>query len=388
MGGGIRSNVWMGKPLALLVGAPLLVGLDFGVNYIAGGADVLFHPYNLAGYATTVVFAGTIAVCGYLLNRFDDAVIRHSRIVYWSLAGAVVLTALNLPLISLTPDLPTWRAVSWIYFAMVGGLAGGSLAGLLETRAIARARAAERAKAKTELANEHSAQLEYLHGLLRHEVLNNANLINGYAELAAKESDGEVDEHLELIVDRTESMTSVITDVRTLLDSLRASDPTSLEPVDLSSILRDSIMEVREANEALQLSTSIPEDVYVLADELLSRVFSHILLNALEHNDSSPPRIEVDLETNPETVTVRISDNGPGIPEAKRNTLFEGAQSGANHGLGLYLADSLVSRYDGSLELAETGPDGSTFSVELPRADISDSSRPRRTTAEPSPVVS
>lgn len=109
------------------------------------------------------------------------------------------------------------------------------------------------------------------------------------------------------------------------------------------------------------------------ADGLLERVFSNLLLNAVKHNDRSAPRIRVSVETDDETATVHVADNGPGVPEGQRDTLFErDTDRGSSHGLGLYLVRTLVERYGGSVELTETGPEGSVFTVTLPSAGASD----------------
>ncbi|WP_233255292.1 sensor histidine kinase [Haloplanus rallus] len=103
----------------------------------------------------------------------------------------------------------------------------------------------------------------------------------------------------------------------------------------------------------------------VTADALLGRVFANLLDNAVEHHDGQRPRITVGADPDGDTVRVRVQDDGPGIPERQRERLFE--QGGTRtHGLGLYLVRTLVERYGGSVELAETGPEGTTFVVELP----------------------
>lgn len=105
------------------------------------------------------------------------------------------------------------------------------------------------------------------------------------------------------------------------------------------------------------------------ADDLLPRVFSNLLSNAVEHNDGARPRVDVTVETTPDSVTVLVADDGPGVPRSKLPSLFERTAEGTSHGLGLYLVRTLAGRYGGRVDLRETGPDGSVFAVELPRAD-------------------
>ncbi|WP_328821414.1 sensor histidine kinase [Natronorubrum halalkaliphilum] len=95
-------------------------------------------------------------------------------------------------------------------------------------------------------------------------------------------------------------------------------------------------------------------------------MFRNLFENAVEHAESDASRIEVDVETTPETATVTVADNGPGISADTRATLFE--RKSQHHGLGLYLSRILANRYGGRIELVETGPDGSVFAVTLQRA--------------------
>ncbi len=76
------------------------------------------------------------------------------------------------------------------------------------------------------------------------------------------------------------------------------------------------------------------------------------------------------VDEQPETVTVTVADDGPGIPDKERERLFE--RKSTNHGLGLYLSRILANRYGGTVDLADTGPDGSVFVVALPRASVAD----------------
>jgi two-component system OmpR family sensor kinase len=74
-------------------------------------------------------------------------------------------------------------------------------------------------------------------------------------------------------------------------------------------------------------------------------------------------------------VALRVADNGPGIPLAEQERVFERfarvdkarARSQGSSGLGLAIARALVRRHGGSIELASVPGDGATFTVRLPR---------------------
>jgi signal transduction histidine kinase len=74
-------------------------------------------------------------------------------------------------------------------------------------------------------------------------------------------------------------------------------------------------------------------------------------------------------------VEIRVSDEGPGVPPAERERIFErfvrldaarGRPGGA--GLGLPIARCIAEAHGGTLVLADSGPAGSTFRVRLPVA--------------------
>lgn len=350
-------------PAALVGGGGLLVASLVGIN-LAQELEPL-TAIRLALFGVHFVLAGTLVACGCWLATTDLPPERYGRVAGWCLGGAGLFLLLHVPMIAIRADFVT--AVDWTHSAISFGAASGAVGGVIEAQTIERARTAEREAVRARTAEKQAERLEYLNTLLRHEVLNNANVISGYADLAHAESNGTVEEYLTTIRQQSEDMSAVIKDIRALIEAFQGDD--SSERVDLSALLTDEVEDLRTVYEAVEVEATIPDDLYVLADDLLARVFGNLLSNAVEHNDSSTPRVAVTVEPTPETVTVRIEDNGPGVPEAKRAAVFENSTRG-DHGVGLYLVWLLTDRYDGSVELAETGPEGTVFTVELPRAGV------------------
>lgn len=197
-------------------------------------------------------------------------------------------------------------------------------------------------------------------------MLNNVGIIKGYTELVLEGDRPDYTAELETIHRQSTEMSKVITDVRVLLESLQ--DTYTLEERDLSAVLTDALANVQAKTETpIEVEADVPDGVAVMADDLLPRVFGNLFSNAVEHNDGPAPRISVTVTEWVDEVTVRIADDGPGIPAAERETLFE-RSTRADHGLGLYIVGELVDRYGGRVELVETGPDGTTFDVTLNRA--------------------
>jgi signal transduction histidine kinase len=67
-------------------------------------------------------------------------------------------------------------------------------------------------------------------------------------------------------------------------------------------------------------------------------------------------------------ISVRIADNGPGLPKAARAALFRSPiERGAANGFGLAIARELAERNGGNLSYLD-GAKGATFVLELPNA--------------------
>lgn len=356
-----------------------LLGLGLGLTVVMASEIVLFFAVDptiltdgefLVGVITTVPFLVGITHAGYWLRSSGLSSARYPRIACWCLGGFVTFLLVNIALIAVIPT-ESWAVIiSWIRWAAAFGAGTGLLIGCIEGRAVERALTAERAVLRSEHLEEQRDYLDYLNGILRHEVLNTATIINGYASRVL-ETESALDDRsrrwLEIVIDQSEDMSTVIDDVRVLLQTTEGSYQP--ERVDAARVLADEVRKLENKWDPIDVETSIPDHVFVRADDLLARIFANLLSNAIEHNDAATPRVEITAEPGPETVRFEIADNGPGVPESKVDSLFDRIESyGSTHGLGLYLVSQLVARYDGSVELAETGSDGSRFTVELPAA--------------------
>lgn len=364
-----RSTVLQPRrvPSAIVATGILLEVVYVGTIVALEGVTALFGAMGLVGLVLTAPFALGIVLGGHWLGRCGLPAARYARVVGWCAGTTVVYVGLNLLLIAVFPTPTLVETVGWAIFSVMIGLAGGLLLGTIEALAIERALAAEREAVRAEQLAEQRDWFEYLNNLLRHEVLNAAHLVDGYTDLLLEEDApaGERREYLERIDRRSREMTDVIQDVRALLQS--ADEPETFEPVDLVDVLSDAVAELRDDHD-VTVETTWPEQAFVRADDLLARVFSNLLGNAVEHNDGRPwVGVTVEADDDADAVTVTIEDDGPGIPDRERERLFERNRAG-DHGLGLYLVRTLVGRYGGSVELVETGPDGTTFAVDIPRA--------------------
>ncbi|WP_254762734.1 sensor histidine kinase [Natrinema marinum] len=301
---------------------------------------------------------------GYRLEHSDIDPSRYGRVLEWFFGGALGFLLINLLTMAVYP----WSLagnVSWAQFAANAGAVGGFAVGYVEARAIQREVEATAATVRAEQLADERELLTYLNDLLRHEVLNSSQIIGGHATLLRQECDDERRrDRLATIERESDDLIGVIEDVRAMLDANRG--PETSSTVDLVAVLEEQLADCRVRFDTAVFEADLPDAVAVRGNKGLRWIFANLLENAVEHNDGDTARVRVTVDVTAESVTVTVADDGPGIPEANSETLFE--RKSDNHGLGLYFSRILANRYGGTVELAETGPDGSTFVVALPRA--------------------
>jgi signal transduction histidine kinase len=101
----------------------------------------------------------------------------------------------------------------------------------------------------------------------------------------------------------------------------------------------------------------------------LQRALFNLVLNACESVPPENGHVEVALREEIGGVEIRVSDNGRGIPEQVRNTLFDpfvsyGKENGT--GLGLTVVQKIISDHGGDVGVEKTSAQGTVFRLWLP----------------------
>lgn len=153
------------------------------------------------------------------------------------------------------------------------------------------------------------------------------------------------------------------------------------EPVDLAglvSAMSESLAHQLDEKNAAIASEDLPT---IVSDRLaLEQVFGNLIENAVKYlSPDRPGRIRVTAEDVGPLVRVSIADNGRGIDPKDFERIFDlfrraGRQDTPGEGIGLAHVRALVRRLGGSIEVASTPGEGSTFTVTLPRTFTSETS--------------
>jgi signal transduction histidine kinase len=123
----------------------------------------------------------------------------------------------------------------------------------------------------------------------------------------------------------------------------------------------------------VRLKNTVPRAITINADrEHMYRILTNLVRNAmqaLEQAETDKGLVTISGERRGRECLIRITDNGPGIPPAVRDRLFQAFQSAAKAGgtgLGLAIAAELAEAHGGRVEVAETGPGGTAMVVTIP----------------------
>lgn len=117
------------------------------------------------------------------------------------------------------------------------------------------------------------------------------------------------------------------------------------------------------------LTNAVADTLEIDADsEQLYRILLNLLRNAGEavHDGG---KVRVGAERKGPHVVIDVSDNGPGIPDAVAEHLFQPFATAARRGgtgLGLAISRDLAHAHGGELTVVETGPNGTTFRINIP----------------------
>src|SRR4051812_17189517 len=160
-----------------------------------------------------------------------------------------------------------------------------------------------------------------------------------------------------------------LVDTVLLLSKIQAGRVTSArEPVDVADPARDAVAElgldvvVVVNGEATPVVEGDPDQIY--------QIFVNLLVNAGRYG--APP-IRVQIESSDPDVTIRVSDEGDGVPAEFVPHLFDaftqapGATRAQGSGLGLAIVKGLVENSRGKIWYEPLRPRGACFVVQFPR---------------------
>jgi signal transduction histidine kinase len=145
----------------------------------------------------------------------------------------------------------------------------------------------------------------------------------------------------------------------------------------LRAALETAAEDAQLSDEGVRLQAAVDENAQILADpDQLHRILVNLMRNAREAIEGAPDKlghgvVDVGLTVEGGASVIRVSDDGPGLPQRAQANLFEPFKGSARRGgagLGLAISRELAQAHGGDLVLVETGPGGTVFDLRLPGA--------------------
>ncbi len=218
-------------------------------------------------------------------------------------------------------------------------------------------------------------ELERFAGVVAHDLRAPLTNIQGMIEIVrdGRATDDLADELLERAAANTHRLDTLVEELLRYASAGRTiGTPTRVE---LDTVVAEAVERLSAPIEATGAQVSLGPIPPVLGDgERLVQVVQNLVSNALTHlSDDRRPEVAIAGERMDGTVTLTVSDNGPGIPEWQRDSVLTAFHRGADAtttgtGLGLATVERIVTAHGGTIALEDAPGGGLRVRVELPAA--------------------
>ena len=243
----------------------------------------------------------------------------------------------------------------------------------------------EAASRELRAANDQLKELDRLKdeflSTVSHELRTPLTSIRSFSEILQDDPDmpaAQRGEFLGIVVSESERLTRLINNVLDMAKIEAGRMQWNVTEVDVGEAVEKASASLKGLFEqsAKRLTIERPEALPpVRADyDRLVQVVINLLSNAEKVCPAGDGLVKVTLRGDGDGVTVSVTDNGPGIPEAQRDTVFDrfyqvrdddtGNPMGT--GLGLAICRRIVEHLGGRIWVETTGPEGSCFRFHIP----------------------
>jgi len=219
----------------------------------------------------------------------------------------------------------------------------------------------ERKHVEAELTNQTNLAT-VLNRVLRHNLRNDISVIRGYTELMAEQLDDEP--VAETVLAHIDDLIKLSQKARELEELISASS--ERQYTEITSLVENIVGTISDEYPSSSISVEYDGEIRIGVLRNFDRAIEELVENAVKHSGDSP-RVTISIETVANGVEIRISDDGPGLPDHEAKVLADGKETPLAHGtgLGLWLAYWIIMNHDGSLDSTVTN-DGTTMTISVP----------------------
>ncbi len=175
------------------------------------------------------------------------------------------------------------------------------------------------------------------------------------------------DECTTMIIKQVDDLKNLVNEFSSFA-RMPASNPTLNN---LNDVLNDALVLFQEGHKEIQFKLQTDPDLpaFSLDREQIKRVAINLLDNAVAAvNGNGQITVETSFNKDLRIATLKISDNGRGIPAEDKPRLFEPyfSTKKSGTGLGLAIVSTIISDHNGYIRVRDNEPQGTHFIVELP----------------------
>jgi two-component system, OmpR family, manganese sensing sensor histidine kinase len=234
-----------------------------------------------------------------------------------------------------------------------------------------------------ELSDRNTRRLRHFSANVSHELRNPLTALCTTVELMQSRSEDlnpSDMQKLAIVASASEQIRSLVEDILFLARSDTAISPLNLEqpPIPLDELLEDLVerFKPQAQSKGINFESRLLSGISVRGDaNLLIRLFSNLLENALKYTNEGGRAI-LSLDKCKRFAIVRLDDTGIGIPAEELPFIFQRlwqvdrqqSQQRESLGLGLAIAEAIVQRHQGKIQVTSKEGVGTCFQVRLPLA--------------------
>lgn len=207
-----------------------------------------------------------------------------------------------------------------------------------------------------------------------HEIKTPLSVIQNYAKALQKGNLNATKqkEYLDGLVLQTNKLSSLITNILKLNKLENQQIVPEIEEIDLSEVLRVSILSFEQLLEEKQIELSCDiDDVKVVSSAtLLELVFNNLISNAIKFTENNG-NVEISLKEQGKQVVIKVKDTGCGISSEVGKHIFDKFYQGdtshtkEGNGLGLALVKKVIDLIGGEISVESKIGVGSTFIIKI-----------------------
>ncbi|MCK5882834.1 MAG: response regulator [Bacteriovoracaceae bacterium] len=223
---------------------------------------------------------------------------------------------------------------------------------------------------------------------ISHEISNPLTIANGSAEIIEMCLEGdELNDERDLITSSLEDIQEAHARINSIIINMKSylhQGEEQKEYIHLQDIVDESIKLVapsyKDSNVDL-VASSLGNNIVIFGNKIkIEQVLINLLKNSLyainaagiADGEVKVEAIKTELNNN---IELKVIDNGPGIPEDIKesifNTFFTTKDVGEGTGMGLSISQKIIESHQGTIEVAQNEKQGTEFVVTLPALELS-----------------